>query len=521
MSRSAYYSIVILLVSVALYLPSAAYDFAYDDMLQIVHNPAVQGFTLSFDSLKKTLLSPTPPGNLYRPLTTLTYQLNKVSGGDNPAFYHLFNILLYALVCFLVFKLYSLNFKSLNFAFVCCSIFVVHPVHVEAVANIVGRAELLAAFFGILSVLLAANYLKNSKNLFLFLSALFFLLALFSKESALTLLLILPLYSFYHLRKENCSADRQYIVFGVLSLLLTTSLYLILRKAALGDQFLMSGDGKTIYAENPMFNMGFFERLPSAFRILGDYIVLFLFPFKLSADYSLMPADLLAETYSLRGIFSILLLLIYLVLLFKFRKEGYALWGFWFLAAFAVTANIITPIGTVMGERLAFLPSVGLIPFIASLIYDLAKRPAFKFLATPLFVVFVLAAFTMRTVLRIPVWQNNTILFEATLKDAPKSPKAMYNWAVELYLKKHDLDNAEKWLRKALKLHPNHIFSLKLMADIALSRRDYGRLEYWYRRILAINPHNQEVKSRLQELLKYKSSLSGDPEGVIQKEHAN
>ena len=155
-------------LSLALFYHSIFFDFSYDDFWQIQRNSLIT----DSHSWLEIFRTATPPGNLYRPLTSLTYKITYFLFGENPLPYHLFNLLLYAAVACLVFELCLPLEQSSKIALVAGLAFVVHPLHVEAVCSIVGRAELLAAFFGILCCLTLAKR-PLPALLFLMLSILF------------------------------------------------------------------------------------------------------------------------------------------------------------------------------------------------------------------------------------------------------------------------------------------------------------------------------------------------------------
>src|SRR5262249_50279691 len=139
-----------------------------------------------------------PPGDLYRPFTVLTFALNERIAPANAAAYHAVNIVLHAMVTLLVFWLMRRLVDSLQIAIVAAALFALHPIHTEAVTSLVGRAELLATLFGLTAVLTAerSDAARNtvSRRCLQATSLAAFSLALFSKESALALVVLVPLF---------------------------------------------------------------------------------------------------------------------------------------------------------------------------------------------------------------------------------------------------------------------------------------------------------------------------------------
>ncbi len=136
------------LVAFAVFATTLAYQFVYDDRSVIVDNPCF--FTLA--NWREIVTSPWWPRGLYRPLTSLTLAANWTLGPGRPFDFHLINVLMHAAataaLCVLARRL-----MPRSAALAAAVLFAVHPVHVEAVANVVGRAEVLATLFVIVSVL--------------------------------------------------------------------------------------------------------------------------------------------------------------------------------------------------------------------------------------------------------------------------------------------------------------------------------------------------------------------------------
>jgi hypothetical protein len=490
--KSTAYALCIFLLAIALYWPSRHFDFAFDDVLQITHNQQITDSSVSASTLFTT---PTPPGNLYRPLTLLTYKFQFRSSALNPAPYHVFNILLFGAVGVLVYLLSTAWLRNKETALLASALFVAHPLHTEAVANIIGRAELLSAFWGILCCLcLKGSYeTKGAKSaLFALLSAAFLLLASLSKESALTFLILAPLFvwssteSIHVRRLASCAWP----------LCIAAATAIALRFYALGGKLFVQADTME-WVENPLLGLSFTERLIPALKVLGNYILLAVAPIKQSIDYSATREQLLAGTYSLQGALLLGLLLVFFSLALKLRVHSFAKGALWFAVAFSLTANIVTPIGTIMGERLMFTPLIGYSIFmVGTLLHLLPSRSAI----TQILLCLLIGLFSIQTVQRGKVWQNNTTLFGQLVQDRPDSAKAHYIYAVHMYLEYANDEAAEFYLRRALDIFPNYLLAERLMAHIMLERKDYGRAVYWHKRILAHSPEQLDIKQNLEKI---------------------
>lgn len=273
-----------------------------------------------------------------------------------------------------------------------------------------------------------------------------------------------------------------------------------LRFHVLGAEALPRTEAGVFAAANPLLGLSFTERFLPAIQILGRYIVVFLLPLRLSADYSLSEKDFWASVYSLEGALLLFVPLIFGVLLWLRRRERAVLFlGLWFFAAFAFTSNILLPIGTIMGERLLYLPAVGLCGLVVLFLERIAgwlgvARGASALLAIPL-----LGLLVVRSAERLPVWRDNRALFAATVQDSPRSPKAHFHYALEL-LRAGESERAYRHARTANELMPSNVESMKVLLEASLAQQNLPLAAFWGRRILASAPHDGEVQRLLSEI---------------------
>lgn len=511
LSRPAAFVPVYLLITgliCLLYSRTAGFDFSYDDFWQIHRNSLIVPVDGSAQSALNLFTTPTSPGDLYRPVTLLTYRITHDLFGLDPAPFHLFNLLLFSIVCCLAYRMFVGLVPHPQAACAAALLFAVHPVNVESVASIVGRAEMLAAFFGMAGALFfvrAGSALKAGPRWIWLLSALTSLvLGFMAKESALVFAALAPAYAFLVLRSQGgARASRFEKTAAIVLVVSAVGFYFLLRFSALGS-FFIKAPYSGVIAENPLFHLGFRDRLIPALKILGDYLLTFLSPAGLSADYSRMPEALLREVYSPEGFSVLAVLIAFCMLLWSQRNHLWSFWGAWFLLAFSLTSNILFPSGTLMAERLAFTPAIGLSGFVVFGLQQLCSRGRVRrgtiiFLAA---LAFIMLSF--RTLVRIPVWRNNVTLFSQSVLDAPLSPKAAFNLGVEL-ARSGENGKAEAFFRRALQINPGHLPSARALADLLLQRRALARVEYWYRYILERNPQDKEVAEALERLLKLKA----------------
>ncbi|MBX7137987.1 MAG: glycosyltransferase family 39 protein [Oligoflexia bacterium] len=483
-----------LLVALGAIVATWRFDFAYDDFWQIVRNQQVVADKPALEVSAAIILNPTAPGNLYRPIALLSYWLEYSLAGLNPAVFHLTNALLYALVCWLVLCLYQRLLRDREAALFGALIFAAHPLHVEVFANVVGRAEILAALFGLGALLLLLEDQRADSGGRPLLAALLCSGALLSKETAVGLIICLP---FFLLSPEIGAARRR---IALLAAALGMAIYLALRINVLGPAVFL-GEASVLgpIPENPIGHMNFLHRLLPALAVLGSYIRLCFIPWPLSADYSLMPRDLILQIFSFYGVLSVVIFLLFGALALRFRPCRWGALGMLAIIGFLPSSNIFFPIGTLMAERLSFIPSIGYCGFIVGVVG--AVLPSNRINRAVL--ILVATTYLCLSAARVPVWQDNSTLFRATAEDAPLSPKAAFNWGIELQ-KAGAFYAAENSFRRTLELNPKYIPAMRSLAEVLLVQGVPGRAEYWLRQILEIEPQDSAALQAVAALEKLK-----------------
>lgn len=441
---------------VCAYANSVRDGFTLDDLqLYIVHNAQV-----TEPSLKK-LFTPHASMKVFRPVTFGTFALDWKTGGGRPWIFHAVNLALHAAVVALLYLLLKAVLQELPdaqaVAFAAAMLFAAHPIHTEAVTSIVGRAELLAAGF-----LLAAWILHlMDREVF---ALLCFALALLSKESAV---IFLPLAILGDYVRGQWKATRRY-----LELAGVTLVYLGLLWKIEGGHL---GRADVPLLDNPLAALSPGWRILNALGVAWKYVALQIYPAKLSCDYSFnaIPVDSDWRHALPAGIAALAVVAGWIWAMWK-RHCGIALAGGIYLIGFTVTANILMPIGTIMGERLAYLPSAGLCLLIALAWNWLRNRQRQIAVGVLVILVLVLGA---RTVLRNRDWKDNLTLFSADVQSVPGSAK-IHEGLGAAYLEAGQFDLALQEMQKALQIYP----------DFPEAMESYGLLQSWKGNYQAAGP---------------------------------
>lgn len=468
------------------YLNTLGNGFAFDDRGMIVENPAVRGADASPWSF---FTQPFFPGALYRPLTFLSYWTEVRLHGVTPLPFHLVNLGLHALVTVLFFLLCRSLRLGTAVSALAAGLFAVHPIHTEAVTNVIGRAEMLAAAAVLGALLCAVRGRSNAA--WTALAAALFALGLLSKESAFVLLPLLFVCEWIRRPRRWRTIAAELTRSGQLPAFAAVgAAYLALRWFLFGT--LTVGD-RVAWLDNPLVQSSLGVRIGTATVVLVDSLAQLVLPLRLSADYSFNQIPLVESPADPRFLVAGAVLAVLALILWRNRAEAPAMAGgaLFLLAALSLTSNFLFAIGTIRAERLLYLPSAGFC-ILAALAgtWALAQRPRLAAVA----VASLLLLYAGRTWARNFDWASDVTLFQATVIAAPQSAKAHHNLGAALADAKRP-DDAAMAFREALQIYPEYeeaAFGVGHMYDVR--GLTAGALR-WYRETLRIDPRH--VKSYL------------------------
>jgi protein O-mannosyl-transferase len=472
--------VVIALIAALAFANSLANGFTLDDSAIILFNPLVHGLSGVVRAFAHPYWPDAYGWGQYRPLAIASFTLQLMLGGGAPWVFHLCSVVWHAAACVLVRRFLSGWLAPIG-ATIGAIWFALHPVHVEAVAGLVGQTELMAAVF----VLLACLAHRKGQRV----AALWFALALLSKESGIVFLgLALAMDVADRVRRPALYA--RYVV--------VTALY----AAALA----------LVFANRPLSKIAptwaqasVVERWLTMFSVVPSYVRLLVAPLHLHMDYGPRVVDL-ATTVTLPVIIGAAMLVVAVLIAVAARSRAptNTLGLAWFAIAIAPVANLVFPSGVVMAERNLYLPSVGaalIVGWVA--LWLIGRVPARTTLA--LAAVYG-AVFAVRTWTRTPVWHDDTALTLASLHDSPASYKAHhaagvlfaqtghwpeaaneyryarwlfpldvnpYRGGAEAALVAHDQDGAAALLDSARHLAPRQIGPWLRLADVRFQQGRY------------------------------------------------
>ena len=472
--------------AVVLYAGTLGHGFTFDDVPIIERNPLIRSLATLPELLASDYGAPASALGLYRPLVTTSYALNHALDGLDPRGYHAINVALHAVVSVLVWLLARRLVRDRLAAALAGFLFAALAVHTEAVANVVGRAELLAAALFLTALLCHAAAREPTARRpvgWLAASLCAYGLALASKESAATLLGVVMIYDValsgadpgergFWRRSVPRVLARQSRVYAAYAAVLLV--YLAIRTWSLAE-FLP----QPLYGiDNPIAELGQPWALASALYVALLYVGLALLPIHLAYDYSFDQLAVIHSVSDLRLWAVGLACCVFLAIAWRLRssRRFVFLCGF-YVVTFSTVSNVVVIIGTILGERLLYLPSVAFCLGLVLAIRAGAARlplpePRVRLVWATLLVA-VIGLNAARTVARSAVWESDETLYLHDVHVVPRSSKALYNAGTILQdLGRHEealelFDRAAAILPEYPKTAVNAAWSLD-----ALGRRD-------------------------------------------------
>lgn len=486
----------LVLVALVMYAQTLRFGLVLDDNMVITDHKTVQqgfagipalltkdsfaGFDENYDRANQR--------KTYRPVSFVSFAIEKQLFNNNAAVAHGINAGLYALTIVILFFLLRRLFAETSsaatqnfFPFAAALLFALHPAHTAVVANIKSRDEVFALLFALTAALFLSAYLRSNAAKHFALSLAAFALALLSKESAV---LMLPVICGLFYTFTSLDAKR------LLRLFLP---YLGVTVAFLALWFGLVGrveEGLYAYRlHNPFVGVSFAERTATGFMTLGVYMVKAIFPWTLSEayTYNALPVVGWADGRAIAGLLASLGLLA-LAFMRIIKRDVLAFCVLAFFTTLLIASNLFVYAGSMLGDRFLYTPSLFAVLALLWILFEGFGASGKNFQVMPVLLVIVLAAaaYAARGFMRLPDWQTDYKLLQADHRSMPESIMTARNYASQLILRAGRsqnntergilLDAAEAAIARGLQTDSTADPALyDLQALSALQRRDYER----------------------------------------------
>lgn len=453
-------------LAMLVYGPSWNYDFVYDDDAVVKENRYVQQGLGGLGKIWTTSYFQGYDENMnaraYRPFPLTTLAVEYEIWGLNPHANHIFNLLFYGLTAFFLFLFLSKLLRNHHPALpvIISLFFVLHPIHLEVVANIKSRDTMLGFLGLVIALWFWLKHLDNRRLLPLALSLIFYLMGLFSKEEIITSLATIPLFLWFF---RDYSLKK--IALSSLPFVACVVVFLIIRSSILGGL----NEGVTLtYLDNSLLAAtGFAQRSASNLLVLGHYLLKTVFPHPLISDYSYSTIPL-THWDDWRVYVSLLanvgLLALGIYGLIKRKPIGFG--PLYYFATVSIFTSLVITNVSAYNDRFLYGPVLGICFLLAWLLSFFIKKTTAEnpdkvkhFFSKNFGVVAAVALLCSLGIFKIadhlPYWKDRYVLFEHDVKLAPNNARMQKNHGgslARLALQYQQTDKAlmDQYARKAL-----------------------------------------------------------------------
>ena len=467
--------------SIFVYLQLINCDFVYyDDNSYVTENPHVKaGLTLQ----RVIWAFTTGHAGNWHPLTWLSHMLDIEFYGLSPMGHHLTNLQIHIANTVLLFILFNWMTGAVWPSSLVAALFALHPLHVESVAWVAERKDVLCAFFWILSTLAYVRYTKNQSKMSYLLIVVLFAFGLMSKPMIVTLPFTLLLLDFWPLSRFKPKVYKtQTSVCRIFITLFWEKIPLFVLSAALSSAtfFVQQHGGAVTSIEI----LSLKARVANAIVSYTSYIGKMIWPLNLAVLYPLREWQLGQVMMS-----GLLLLVLSAFAVRAWRRFPYLTVGWlWYLGTLVPVIGLVQVGVQSMADRYTYIPLIGLFIIVAWGMRDIAVKWRSRRILLLIFSAIALVFFIICTWFQVNYWQDGITLFKHTVKVTHNNSIAHCNLAHALDRHgKHD--EALIHYSKALQINPKYTEAHNNIGNILARQRNDKGAFYHYQEALRINPN--------------------------------
>jgi hypothetical protein len=522
----AFLSLMVLLI----YGQTVNHDFVnYDDDFYVTQNPFIKdgfswkGIEWAFSIDHKNLQW--VPAN-WIPLTHLSHLITVKLFGLNPAAHHLVNVVFHYFNVLLLFSLLVKTTGNKKASLITATLFAIHPLHIESVAWISERKDVLSIFFGLLTIHSYLKYVEKNSILNAFRVCILFLLGLMAKPMLVTIPFVLLLLDHWPLKRINFHPKTS------ITELINKNKHLIFEKipffiiTIFSCWVALSFQAKA-NAISSLQSISFWTRIENIAVSYWVYLQKTFWPVGLTVFYPLprTPYGTLEVIFGFALVFSVS---IFAVIWRKDKPYFFVGW-FWFIGTLIPVIGLIQVGSQAYADRYMYLPAMGLYIAIS---WEISKHQSlYKWKKEVLYLVFGVALFlfTVSSFFQVKRWENSITLFSHTLQHTWENETAHINLGAA-YLEPKDENKKLEHFLSAVKINPKNHRTFYNLGDIFLKNGELEKAISHYKKALGIQPdfakaHNNlgialSMKGRLKEAAKrFQLALVLDPQMVEAQEN--
>lgn len=437
-------SIAVFIFAIILYANTFGHGWVLDDRFLFQDNKfvtaGVSGFGKILSDHSQAGAGLLPETFQYRPVSQLLFAVEWEMSPDNTVLYHTMNVLWNAMCSVVLFLLLRMIFKRRTWVFslVITLIFTANPMHTEVVANIKSRDELCYFMFLLLAIISALKYYSNAKKINLLWLFLSYTAAFFSKESAITGLVAVPLFVFFFGEQETSQSKVKAFANIFCVLVVSAGIYLTTRCLVLSVWHDYHSSYVTLM-QNYLADQPWDIRIGSAVWLMGKYLLLAFVPYMQACDYSYaqLPYVGLLDWRAIVVLLLYMILVVYVIysLLVKKEKSVFSFCILFWLTTMSIYSNTIYLIGASFADRFLFVPilasSIVIVELLAKILkLDTANCPkGAKSLTMIVLCMLIVGVFSAKTVLRAADWKDQYTLYKADIQNVSGSARMNFYYA--------------------------------------------------------------------------------------------
>lgn len=460
------------ILTVLVYIPALSNGLVWDDVPYVSENPYLQVFS-------SKLFTANWMGN-YHPLTLLSLFIDYSIAGIEPLFYHIHNIALHLITTLLTGLLLSRYTKSDITGWTAALIYGIHPIHVESVAWISERKDLLYGLFYFAGMLSWDEFRRTQNRKYQILTALLFILSCLGKGMAVTFPVVIVLMDYFYYRisvikivQDTLAGFAISIAFGIIAI-----------NAQKESSAMREGDYYTLIDHAAIGFTGWFL-----------YLWKLIIPYPLSAVYTMPLKDPRTELFP--NIFYICMgasLIIPIALWFGNNRLR-----LWILAFGGSVAHVLfAPVGSAMAaDRYMYVPSFFFIWAVAEILTQGYKSERKIFSRNGwIFLLLTVPVLAWLTQDRTKVWKDNFTLFSDVAKQYPHDLLANNNIGLH-YLKIKEYDKSREAYNRVIKHYPLDYTGYFNMG-VSYNQEEKGReAMYYFLKVQELNPGYKDLPAQL------------------------
>ena len=484
--------VIFIVLAYCIFANTFANEWTMDDLPAIVNNPDVQSLN--------AFLANTRPG---RPLREITFMMDHALFGLYPAGYHIQQIFWHGLNAFLIFILVRRLSGDKIVPWISSFLFLVHPVHVEVVANISHRKESLFLAFSLFSILAYMKYFDGNRRRGFWAAGSFglALIACLAKETAVVLPLIFLAYELVFINRK----DRLLLRYPLIAWLVLVSgvvvIFVWLGSIGGVEAVKRKMHLSLIVHANHFTHSELTTWYPMVLKSWMFMLSKLFFPLNLAVEYVYPVPESWSDPWVVS---SMLILICYILGLYlSFRRQPVIFFALVWCAVFFIPASNLLPLSYFAADRYLYAPSIGFFIIIGVFVKRYLSGFPLVMATALLMLILTLSAFTWK---QNTVWNSTFTLYTNAVRVSPRSAFALSNLGWQYYLR-NDVRESLNLLQKSAEVNPYFPVPLYNLASIYESFGDREKAIYYYSKSLRtshylpgfFDPVAKSIKEKLRK----------------------